>query len=745
CSLVPAAANGATYYAQPDSAVFYRTQSGDSLAYLEVPAGYFPVAQVPPGSASSTVFPWAPYALAASADAPRLRTLEVESVSPARRAALTPFLIPTETGTSAGDQTGTTPQGLLVDFDQALRNWKTVTLARNENGAEQLQLADVVGGLKAALQSDQLFAVVSRPDVFTASCSVVGDFSLTLDGWTFRLGPDTWPVHRTITLFKSARRSVWDIANDLSAWSWPEAADGWSASTGSLREVQKSLVDFLADARRRAATEPDFDFFVRKVVDNPAWNGVLFLRVDLSGSLPPELAGLAAGIDASQFMAHHVGLTLTPVQVDDGALVPHDSSIFALIAYDDPQDLYYQEKDYAYKVLSLKVLFLNSAIASFSSRIELMINALFGDPCILRGSGHGNNLILEGAYQQQGGEAHYSFVQQGVNRFVMTSATLEAVETLTAAFVTLIPPAGDPGDTVRTEFRLTGDLQFKVMEGFDLFSFGPPAGTDAPGEGGLRFSGLVVRMSFLAAEPGVQTFTFDAGTLGFDQASSVARPDSVYAGLPLKLTGLVQAADGVSPGDMGYMSVAAPVDQAALTPPWYALAFQHQLGTLGALAGNAGLVATLSACWAPSQTTPKIYVGLKLPGASSARPEIPLAGVLSLNFGTIELVVDDSGAAPAYMLLLRGIALKLLGMTFPPGQTNLYVFGDPTSPRSGSFGWYAAYAADEESGGGGTGSTARLPGAARTLRPSPLSVSVPPAAAPAVLRLPAAGEPGCCG
>ena len=79
--------------------------------------------------------------------------------------------------------------------------------------------------------------------------------------------------------------------------------------------------------------------------------------------------------------------------------------VFEFRAYDDPQDLYYQDRDYAYKVLSLKVLFLNSAVASFSSRIELMINALFGDPCILRGSGHGNNLILEGAYQQQGGQA----------------------------------------------------------------------------------------------------------------------------------------------------------------------------------------------------------------------------------------------------------------------------------------------------------------------------------------------------
>jgi hypothetical protein len=743
CSLVPAAADGATYFAQPDSAVFYQAQSGDSLAYLEVPAGYFPVAQVPPGGGTPTVFPWAPYALAASADAPRLRTLEVESVSPARRAALTSFLIPTETGGSAGGRAGTTPQGLLVDFDPALRNWKTVTLARNQGGAEELQLADVVGGLKAALQSDQLFAVVSRPDVFTGACSVVGDFSLTLDGWTFRLDPATWPVHDTIALFKCARRSVWEIANDLSAWSWPEAADGWSASSGSLREVQKSLVDFLADAKRRSTTEPDFGFFVRKVVDNPAWNGVLFLRVDLSGSLPLELAGLAAGIDPSQFMANHVGVTLTPVEVSGGALVPHDSSIFALIAYDDPQDLYYQDKDYAYKVLSLKVLFLNSAVASFSSRIELMINALFGDPCILRGSGHGNNLILEGAYQQAGGQAHYSFVQQGVNRFVMTSATLEAVETLTAQFVTLIPPAGDPGDTVRTEFRLTGDLQYKVIEGFDLFSFGPPPGTETPGEGGLRFSGLVVRMSFPAADPGRQTFAFDAGTLSFDPSSSVARPDSIYSGLPLKLTGLVQSPDGVSPGDLGYMSVAAPVDQAALAPPWYGLAFQLQLGTLGSLAGNAGLSATLSACWAPSQTRAQVYLGLKLPGSSSARPEIPLAGVLSLSFGTIELVVDTSGPALAYMLLLRGIALKLLGISFPPGQTDLYVFGDPTSPRSGNFGWYAAYAADDEDGGGEGGERSApsgyrtaAPRAPRRLRPVP--VPTPP---------PASGDPGrgCCG
>lgn len=735
CALAPAAAQGATYFAQPQQAAFYQSSQSapaGGLAYLPVPAGGFPTTLVPPGGTGApTLFPWAPYALAATADAQALHDVEVQSVSPARRAALSTFLLPTESSTPTGSRAGTTPQGLAVDFDQALGNWETVTLARHAGGTQLLQLSNVTDGLKGALQTDQMFCVVSRPDRFTASCGVVGTFSLTLSGWTFSLAPSAWATHRTMLILKCARRSVGELANDLSAWTWQAAAEGWSASSGSLLEVQRSLIDFLSDARERAKTEPEYRYFVRQVVDNPAWNGELFLRVDLSGALPPELAGLAAGIDPAQFMAHHVGITMTPLEVSGTTLVPHDSSLFALIAYDDPTHQFYQQVDYAYKVLSLKVLFLNSVLATFASRIELMINVLFGEAALLRGSGHGNNLILEGSYQQQGGEARYSFVQQGVNRFETSSAVLEAVETLSAQWVTLVPPAGTSSDVVRTEFRLTGDLQFRVLPGLDLFSFGPPPGTDAVGAGGLRFGGLLIRMSFPAATPSATVFAFDAGTLSLDPAASVARPASVFRGLPLRLQGFVQAADGVTPGEMGYMSVAAPLDASALEPPWYALAWQLELGTLGALAGNAGLTATLAAAWAPAPDEPLAYLGLKLPGSSSARPEIPIAGVLNLSFGALELVVDTSGPALAYLLMLRGIALSLLGMRFPPGQTDLYVFGDPQAPHSGSFGWYAAYAADDEEEDDGAGGS----GGGRALR------AVPPPA----LAAPAEADPCGCG
>ncbi|HEX8904519.1 MAG TPA: hypothetical protein VF771_06740, partial [Longimicrobiaceae bacterium] len=61
----------------------------------------------------------------------------------------------------------------------------------------------------------------------------------------------------------------------------------------------------------------------------------------------------------------------------------------------------------------------------------------------------------------------------------------------------------------------------------------------------------------------------------------------------------------------------------------------------------------------------------------------------------------DASAAPSgglsYILRLRRFYLRLLGWQFPPGQADVYLFGDPDTSRlpgggrRGALGWYAAY------------------------------------------------------
>jgi hypothetical protein len=142
------------------------------------------------------------------------------------------------------------------------------------------------------------------------------------------------------------------------------------------------------------------------------------------------------------------------------------------------------------------------------------------------------------------------------------------------------------------------------------------------------------------------------------------------------------------------MSVQSPLNQSSLSYPWFSLDFDLNLGTVGALAGEAGFVAALTAAWSPNTADYSVFTGLSLPGSSGGKREIPIEGVLKLTFKTIEIIVDTSSENIAYILILYQMALSFLSVSFPfTGQVNIVLFGNPDPQGDNtSLGWYAAYA-----------------------------------------------------
>lgn len=710
------------YYAQPESSIFYKaadrisagsfpttvkpTDEGDFLEYLEISAGIFK----PPGESikKAKAFPIVPYTLVDPVDIDVFKQLELQVLSTSRRSLLHDFLESTESGTPTGQKFAATPQGLLLQLDQNLKFWEQLTLAKNDN--ESLTLSNIKGRLKGALQTNQLFLVVSNPGAFNNCASVLGQFRLTLDQWKFQLAPTTWKQHNTIVIFKYAGKSIEELAAHTHSWTWTEAADGYGEGRGNLHTTQADLMQYIAQAKSKAETAEDFKNFYAKVSD-PYWNGILFIRSQLSASsFPDELKGLAAGIDKHSFYAHHLGINITPVHNTSDGLAQQNSSIFALIYYEDPVDLVYTGTDYDFKVLSLKILFQNSRIMNFYSQVELMVHQLFGDIAVLPGSLRGNNIILDGFYQRHNNEPSYVFLQQGSLIFDIGGHVLDQVEITRTQFVTLLADKNS-SEKVRARFLIGGFVRFKELPDFDVFSFGnkyDSDGTTILENGGLNFDHMAVNMDFHLNQPENKTMTFDAGTISFDMSRSKARSRSLWNHFPLKMSGLVQAAANTTPGDMGYISVQTPLPQGALQYPWYSLNMRLDLGTLGALAGDVGLVVTLVAAWAPthshsgdSQSNSSLlntYIGIKLPGSTSSNAEIPIEGVLKLGFRSIQFnrSIGDAGNEPSYILRFREIALRLLSLSFPPGQTDLYLFGDPGGAKSQMLGWYAAYAKEEK-------------------------------------------------
>ncbi|MEV0410540.1 hypothetical protein AB0I68_06905 [Streptomyces sp. NPDC050448] len=525
-------------------------------------------------------------------------------------------------------------------------------------------------------------------------------------GWPFRLSPDSWRESTYLIVKFVLGRCIADLVEDVSTWAWPEAA----SRTDRPADAQEAIRGVIKAARNAPSGSPYASFL--QVVQDPNWTGVLALSAEVPlDELPDELQVLAAGIDPAQFAAHHFGLSLTPYRRTDGQLVFERSAMFGLIDYQNPEDQYFSENiHYAFRVLQLTVGVHNSVVTTFTSKAELLVNRLFGAPARLLPTTHGNNIILDGALQRQqlpDGTTHdtYVFSMAEQNTFQLDGLVLQSAELLSTQLVTA--KASDPGSgkaTVEAVFQLAGNLRFQEPEKFDPFCWG----ADAAGKDGyLRFGGLAIAMSFDLGDPaGTTRFTLRDGNLSFDQANSRARAQSLVARFPIRLNGLIatpdpQLATGApappqTPADMGYVSVTAPLDQSALTQPWYGLDYTVDLGSLGALTGSKAFAIQVLVAWSPgtADTEPGIYLGVRLPGADGLLGvNLPLQGVVTMGFKSVEFLVAEEPELPrTYTLRLRDFAVRLLGLAFPPGHNDVILFGNPDQGGASKVGWYLAYA-----------------------------------------------------
>jgi hypothetical protein len=666
------------YCAQPDDSVLHQQGSAGLqgfLQYLEVQAGTLPSS----APEQAPAFPMLPYFNTAQPfdDPASYQQLELQLIAPARRASIFTILsgaAPSGTPPPPAPW-GITPQGLAA-YAVSPGEWGQVVLAQDVAG-DKLTLTTVRdhsnAPLYSALTTNQLLLVVSEQQTMLP---FLGSSSLTLKGtsggganenWTFDLTPSAtsgqgWDRYGTILIFKFYDKALQELVQDPSTWAHAAAFNTDPAA------ISAKLQQILADS-----SDPS----LVTAYTNPSWNGILALNLPIS-SLPSDLGGLLAGINLAGFYCHHVGINVTPVSIVAGEPSLQTTSMFGLVNYQAPS-LQNNGADYAFQVQSLRALFQNSTIVQFSSTIQLQVNALFGEP----GSGPNDNILnLTGVLQTQG----YSYTTQSDAPFTMNSHVLASIDLARGQFVTVAP--GGNGKPSQSRFIFWGSIAFIALQSqsgpFDLFSFGGDGG-------GLSFANLAIDMT--STGPGEADFVFDATHMTFDLSTSQARPDSLYSHFPLSLTGFTQANSGMTPGGLGYMSVGNPLGQSSLEFPWFALNFTLNLGSLGALAAEAGFYANILAGWAPNETNYSIFVGLQLPGSTGGgQRQIVIEGILKLTFANIAFTVSTApNGGPAYLLTLSNIALKLFLVSFPPtGQINLYLFGNPGGSGA-SLGWYAGY------------------------------------------------------
>ena len=306
-------------------------------------------------------------------------------------------------------------------------------------------------------------------------------------------------------------------------------------------------------------------------------------------------------------------------------------------------------------------------------------------------TGNPIELDLDGFYQKHGGTGSYVFRETTPTTFVASdNRILSSVRVTKAEFATLVDPS--LGATVQTVFSFWGTLAFEQLSvgsaaqggavPFDLFSYDS-----------LAYSGMKLQMSFPRSDPATRGFRFDPTQMAFDVASSTARAQSLASHFPVTPTGMLASDANKTPGDYGLLPVDTDLDTTPVVTPWFALNFDLNLGSAGALAAQVGLVASLAVVWSPGLPGLPVMVGLKLPGASGAKNELTVEGVLKITMFAVTLTYDGA----AFLLKFNGIALSLFGKSLPPGASfDIFVFGDP-NPAAGanSLGWYGAYKKDQ--------------------------------------------------
>jgi hypothetical protein len=778
-SVDAATTTSVTYYSQPEDAPLY---AAGAVAAADG-VGLLGFCEVPAATTTTTTFPMAPFrGLAADAVLAAL-TVERLAIAPTRRAVLLPGE-GGEAAADAEPTIAVTPQGLAVGLAPDYTwIWLGIGHDGGEATIPDLRFTTVTGPFQQAMQTNNLFLVLGDPEEFhrfgsvayqltTAALNVIAtipadhggvpapvlravravmadrryetrtEFTTALlaaspgiteeeqrvflrygglltpvaGGWPFRLAPDSWRPSTYLIVKFALGRSIADLVTDMSTWAWPRAA----SRTGKPADAQTAIQGVIG-AARDAPPGPPYETFCQ-VIEDPNWTGVLALSAEVPlEQLPAELQVLAAGIDPTQFAAHHFGMSLTPFRLADGRLVFERSAMFGLIDYQNPEDQYFSENiAYAFRVLGLTVGVRNSVVTTFTSRVELLVNRLFGAPARLLPTTHGNNVILNGALQRQqlpDGTTHdtYVFSMAEQNTFRLDGLVLQSVELVSTQLVTA--KASDPASgnaMVASVFQLAGNLRFYEPERFDPFCWGPQAasadGADGA-DGYLRFGGLAIAMSFDLGDPaGTTTFTLNDGSLSFDLANSKARAQSLVSRFPIRLSGFIATPDPQlmtgtppppqTPTDLGYVSVTAPLDQAELVQPWYGLDYTIDLGSLGALAGSKALALQVLVAWSPGTggTDPAVYLGVRLPGAQGVLGvSLPLQGVVTMGFRSVEFLVDEPEDLPrTYTLRLRDFALRLLVLSFPPGHNDVILFGNPDQGGSSKVGWYLAYASDAD-------------------------------------------------
>ena len=570
-------------------------------------------------------------------------------------------------------------------------------------GAPSLYIEHISARLRELLHKKDIFVTFESPAQFLHNALPCSTFSMRYGCWTFEMHPHRWITDsgngNTIMILKYAKHQT---LRELMADS-PILRQTLSQAMDEAGKVKTGYEDLL------------------RITDDPDFQGVLFLNCPVTldqKNAPDSLNAALSGDGNVKLVASYLVLAANQICNDNGTMKMKPSSAYGKLHYASQAVLEptgEQDENAAppaakYHVSLIDLNIKNSAIADFRLEAELFINTLFGSSLTVPNGQYGECLRLIGTCQEgkkigtDGNSAdivsaEYVFALREKVRCALQASAMSAVqmETVQLATETIKATEQDKRDTYRSVMTLGGRMLFIEDAACDLFGYGESAEQpDGSGENaGLLFDGLRV---ILPETGGAQ---IDVGMLSFHQSPdrSDARPKSFAACFASKVEQLLFDVEK-TPDDMGYRSITCPVDQGELQKHWAGVVWNIELGKLGALAKDPVAIRLLTA-WSADETgeKPALYIGVKLPEVLGGEG-LDFQGLIKLGFHSISLEAGEwtntekttaeeaERTLPArrYTLVLNNFALRLLGISLPPGSNKIFLVSDGKG-----IGWYAGY------------------------------------------------------
>lgn len=423
-----------------------------------------------------------------------------------------------------------------------------------------------------------------------------------------------------------------------------------------------------------------FEHFISTVSD-PGFEGTIILNCPVQAkTIPNKLNLIVDSMDPEKVYAHHLILPIGELSSDQGSCRMSRSPVFSVALYEpDSMIVDADETDEAGFITNNAVICMKNGASSAEAGVdmiycacELMINRLFGSSCSVEGAKSGNCMLLDGVYQNNGDLRGYSFTLRNPVSYSLNSSAVSrlSVDSVQCSF----------GKEERTgTFTLSGKLDFINPDGCDLFSYGS-GGYD--GVEGLAYHGLQVAIG------GDARLSVLYNSISFDIKDSDTRPNSFKDRFVCEFEKMVSGNDDTPPESMGYGSITCPVKQGKLSGNWYGLVWKVHLGDFGSGHKGVPLDIRLLTAWSPGGQSggPRLFIGMQLPMGLNTEG-LDIMGILNLGFNSIELIArDNDNGKRDYILQLHHFALKLLGISLPPGSNDIFIFSDGES-----LGWYAGY------------------------------------------------------